>query len=231
MDTVLKRVLAYIIDIFIVSIVASIILLIPGINKYQDEYNEAYETYLSSVSSEGSNQLTESESKQLTYDLNKYGTISTVVNISLTLIYFVIIQDKLKGQTLGKKLMKLQVVSNSDKKINMLNYLIRAIILCSIIFNIVNIILVHLLNYNSYYNSYMVLSIVQEFVSVVICLMVVLRSDGRGVHDMLSGTKVIDLNPVVKEEEPTEEVKPVKSSIKEKAERVTKRKSNKKIVK
>ena len=56
-------------------------------------------------------------------------------------------------------------------------------------------------------------------VLTIIMLMVVLRKDFRGLHDFAAGTKVIDLNPVVVEEN-VEEVKVIETKdVEEKEEK------------
>lgn len=207
MDLVLKRVMAYIIDILIVSILVSLIVGQSFINPYIDEYSKYYEEYtdLAEKVQEGEIDTTTDEYKdtviELTYNVNKYKVISSSISLVATFLYFSILQWALKGQTLGKKIMKIKVVANKeDKALNVGNYMLRSIILNNIVFSLILIIGVYIFKANGYYNMSMVVSYLQLLVTTVIMLMVVLRKDFRGLHDFVAGTKVIDLNPVIAEE-------------------------------
>ena len=52
----------------------------------------------------------------------------------------------MNGQTLGKKIMKIQIVSSENKKLSMNNYLIRSLLVDSILMNIISIITILLMN-------------------------------------------------------------------------------------
>lgn len=207
MDLVLKRVMAYIIDILIVSIVVSLFVGQSFINPYVDEYNKYYEEYMDLYQQvqDGEVDTTTEEYKdnviELSYNVNKYKVVSSSISLVATFLYFAVLQWALKGQTLGKKIMKIRVVANNeDKKLNVGNYMLRSIILNNIVFSIILIVGVFIFKANGYYNLMSVVSYLQLLVTTVIMLMVVLRKDFRGLHDFVAGTKVIDLNPAIVEE-------------------------------
>ena len=234
MDTILKRVMAYIIDIFIVSIIATLISSIGLINPYKDEYNDAYDQYANTVAQiqEGGSGVDNSEDELITlyYNVNKYNVVRSGISVGCTILYFALLQLLLGGQTLGKKIMKIKVVANrEDKKLNFGNYLIRTVILNNVIFSILFIVGIYLFDASIYYSYSMVVSYLQMFVLTVIMLMVVLRKDFRGLHDFAAGTKVIDLSPVVVEENAENEIKKIETKeIEEKKESIIKKKSTKK---
>lgn len=96
-----KRLLAYIIDILIISILTTIICsAIPSKNeKIEKELNELSVELMEK-------KITTNEYidkyKDLMYENNKNEKVSTGVAVVLTLAYFVIFQYMNKGQTLGK---------------------------------------------------------------------------------------------------------------------------------
>ena len=235
MDTILKRVMAYIIDIFIVLIVASLISVIGFINPYKDEYETAYDEYtelVTMIQEKGSGvdrDAYEDDLIAIYYNVNKYNVIRSGISIVCTLLYFGVLQFAMKGQTLGKKIMKIRVVANNNnnKKLNVGNYLIRSIILNNVIFSILFIVGIHVFDADGYYSYSMVVSYLQMLVLTIIMLMVVLRKDFRGLHDFAAGTKVIDLNPVVVEEN-VEEVKVIETKDVEEKEEKKKATSKKK---
>lgn len=213
MDIVLKRVMAYIIDILLVSIVMSPIINWKVINPYIDEYSENYNEYVELVEQANNGEIDPNDEEyqdkivELNYNVNKYKVISSSISIGSNLLYFVILQWALKGQTLGKKIMKIRVVAkNENKKLNIGNYLLRSIILNNVIFSIILIVFVYLMSARSYYTLCLIISYLQLLVMAIIMLMVVLRKDYRGLHDVIAGTKVIDLSLAPASEEPEEVV-------------------------
>ena len=206
MDTSLKRIIAYLIDILLVFIVVTPFINIKAINPNIDDYNKYYEEYTQLIEDANNGDIDTSSEEykneiiDLNYKIAEYKVINSSISVVSLIIYFVIIQYFLKGQTVGKKILKLKVVSNKDKELNIGNYFVRSLILNNIIFSIILIIGVYIFKPNGYYNLSMVVSYLQLLVMSVIILMVVLRKDNRGLHDIIAGTKVISLEPVISEE-------------------------------
>ena len=214
MDIVLKRVMAYIIDVLIFSIVLTPIINWSVINPYIDEYTENYSEYTELVEQANAGEIdTETDEYKdkivdLNYNINKYKVISSSISVVGFLLYFAVLQWALKGQTIGKKIMKIRVVANKeDKKLNVGNYILRSLILNNIIFSIILIIGVYIFEAPGYYTLSMVVSYLQLLVMSLIMLMVVLRKDYRGLHDFVAGTKVIDLAVLVQDEASLEKEK------------------------
>lgn len=207
MDTSLKRIIAYFIDVLIVSIVVTPFINLKAINPYIEEYNKYYEEYTKLIedANNGDIDTNSDEYKDQVIDLNykiaKYKVINSSISVVSLIVYFVIIQYFLKGQTIGKKILKLRVVSNKDKELNIGHYFVRSLILNNIIFSIILIVGVYLFNETAYYNLSMVVSYLQLLVMSVIILMVVLRRDNRGLHDFVAGTKVISTEVINNEVE------------------------------
>lgn len=207
MDIVLKRVMAYIIDVLIFSIVLTPIINWSVINPYIDEYTENYSQYTELIEQANAGEIdTETDEYKdkivdLNYNINKYKVISSSISVAGFLLYFAVLQWALNGQTIGKKIMKIRVVANNeDKKLNVGNYILRSLILNNIIFSIILIIGVYIFKAPGYYTLSMVVSYLQLLVMSLIMLMVVLRKDFRGLHDFVAGTKVIDLAVSVQDE-------------------------------
>ena len=214
MDIVLKRVMAYIIDVLIFSIVLTPIINWSVINPYIDEYTENYSQYTELIEQANAGEIdTETDEYKdkivdLNYNINKYKVISSSISVVGFLLYFAVLQWALKGQTIGKKIMKIRVVANNeDKKLNVGNYILRSLILNNIIFSIILIIGVYIFKAPGYYTLSMVVSYLQLLVMSLIMLMVVLRKDYRGLHDFVAGTKVIDLAVPVQDETSLEKEK------------------------
>ncbi len=225
MDTSLKRIIAFVIDIVIVSLVVSLINLLP-LDPYKDKYKDAYEKYNEVVqkSTEDEKNDYKDEIIELNYEVYKYRTYSSMFSATALILYFGVLPLVMNGQTLGKKIMKLRVVSNNEKKLNFWKYLIRIVILNNIWLSLINVGAVYVVNGVKFYYVTYVISMLSSLIYMLNLIMVMFRKDNRGLHDMVAGTKVIEVsNDVVVES--VEEVK--KDGIKEKVDKVSKKKSSK----
>ena len=225
MDTSLKRIIAFVIDIVIVSLVVSLINLLP-LDPYKDKYKDAYEKYNEVVqkSTEDEKNDYKDEIIELNYEVYKYRTYSSMFSATALILYFGVLPLVMNGQTLGKKIMKLRVVSNNEKKLNFWKYLIRIVILNNIWLSLINVGAVYVVNGVKFYYVTYVISMLSSLIYMLNLIMVMFRKDNRGLHDMVAGTKVILVsNDVVVES--VEEVK--KDGIKEKVDKVSKKKSSK----
>lgn len=220
-----KRILAYLIDIFIVICIATILtMFIPVSKEYTNQMNElnaVLEDYSSGDISE-----TEYLEKfnDISYIVNKESVQVSVVSVVLSIIYFVVLAYYMNGQTFGKKIMKIQVVSANSKKLTMNNYLIRSLLVDSILINTISIVTILFLEKSSYLKVYDVTSTIFGAIYVVIFAMILFRQDGRGLHDLLANTKVISLNDkkVLNEETIKEEKKATKKEVIKDAEIIEK---------
>lgn len=225
MDTSLKRIIAFVIDIVIVSLVVSLINLLP-LDPYKDKYKDTYEKYNEVVqkSTEDEKNDYKDEIIELNYEVYKYRTYSSMFSATALILYFGVLPLVMNGQTLGKKIMKLRVVSNNEKKLNFWKYLIRIVILNNIWLSLINIGAVYVVSGVKFYYVTYVISMLSSLIYMLNLIMVMFRKDNRGIHDMVAGTKVIEVsNDVVVES--VEEVK--KNGIKEKVDKVSKKKSSK----
>lgn len=207
MDTSLKRIIAFVIDIVIVSLVVSLINLLP-LDPYKDKYKDAYEKYNEVVqkSTEDEKNDYKDEIIELNYEVYKYRTYSSMFSATALILYFGVLPLVMNGQTLGKKIMKLRVVSNNEKKLNFWKYLIRIVILNNIWLSLINVGAVYVVSGVKFYYVTYVISMLSSLIYMLNLIMVMFRKDNRGLHDMVAGTKVIEVsNDVVVES--VEEVK------------------------
>lgn len=217
MKIVIKRFVAYAIDILIVSLISSLITSNTLINKDYKKYIETYEEYEEIVDKyevdkgalddaleyeaitqdeydvklEELNETFDKDNVDYNYKLIKLSIVSTIVSILVILLYFVVIQYYFNGQTVGKKIMKLRVVSNSSKKLNILNYLIRSLILNSVLINTLSIVMVFVLSKGSYLIYNEIIYVVNYLVETAIIFMMGFTKDNRGLQDYVANTKVI----------------------------------------
>lgn len=188
----IKRIFAYLLDIFFVSLISSLIVMIPIFNynvpAIQEKTNEMYDSLLNTGSSDPDEDIL----IEKLYDLEKESSSLTVVTAFVTFIYFGVIGFINNGQTLGKMITKLRVVPVKDNKLNPGLYIIRTLLITSIIPQIINIASLSLMNANTWYNLTGIVSQVQEFFFLIILGFMIFRDDERGLHDIICQTKVIE---------------------------------------
>ena len=254
----MRRVCAYMIDLFVVLMIATLVSSIPFLNKNMDKYQKTYSEYEekfndyseyiklldeyykdNEINEEEYNKLIENETykeiiiskyednkitngeykkivekinsefdliaKDYTYILGKEGISNSIITLVCTLLYFGVTQYFLKGQTIGKKLLKLKVVSASDKKINIFNYILRSLIVNDVLLNTIGIIFLLTSSKKVYTNASNTISLLISITEAIIIFLVMTREDNRGLHDLLFNTKVISLETeeTEKEEEST----------------------------
>lgn len=217
MKIVVKRLIAHAIDIFIVSMISSLITSNTLINKDYKKYMDTYEEYEKIVDKyeadkgalqdaleyetidqeeydvklEKLNENFDDDNVNYNYKLIKLSIVSTIVSMLIILLYFVVIQYYFNGQTVGKKIMKLRVVSNSSKKLNILNYLIRSLILNNVLINILSTIMVLVLSKSNYLIYNEIIYVVNYIIEMAIIFMMGFNKDNRGLQDYVANTKVI----------------------------------------
>ncbi|MBQ8681946.1 MAG: RDD family protein [Bacilli bacterium] len=144
--------------------------------KVDDEYNEEY--------------------KKIYYKIEQNSIAYFVIYLIATLLYFIGFNKYTNGQTLGKKVMRLKIVNSKDESspVPVWSYLVRTIILYQPIYYIVKLIGVTLMDIDMYYTVTSVFYNIQYYLEILIIIMIMMRLDGRGPHDLLAQTRVIMLD-------------------------------------
>lgn len=186
------RLIAYIVDFLIVTLVVSGILVVlpqsENYNKYLEEYEQVQVDFLEK-------KITANEymnySIEVVHDLDYANVLSMILEVVALILYFVVFQFYNKGQTIGKKLMHIRVVSDTDQELNINNYIIRSIIVNSLLVNILIIGMVLFVDKYVYYYTCYGLQAIQTILIIVSAFMVMYKKDGRGIQDYVAHTKVI----------------------------------------
>ena len=242
---ILKRVLAYMIDIIVVTIIATLLSNVKFINnntkEYQEmyqEFNELYKDYtnINVLINDAikDDKITEEEYKKMAdnktfksffesdydgskinkseitkqkekittyytekaadyiYKMQKMSISNSIITLSVTLLYFGILQFFLKGQTLGKKILKLRIVPANDKRNNIAQYILRSLIVNNVLLNAVNVVFLATATRVTFNKVDNIISFLISLVEAVIIFLVITRKDNRGIHDLLANTKVIE---------------------------------------
>ena len=185
------RLTAYIIDVIIISLITSIIFTSIPTN------NKELEKQLSSLQDEVlSNNITYEEFVDEYQDLyykNKKDTMTqSAITLTITIAYFVIFQYMNKGQTIGKKILHLRVVdNNTEKPLSIFKELIRSLLIWNILSGTLGIVLIYILNKESYITSYLIISSLESIFIFITAMFTLYRKDNRGLHDIIINSKVI----------------------------------------
>ena len=239
----MRRFGAYLIDLVIIGIIGTCFSYFPLLNPKEEEYEKVYQDVLTLYERFDNNELTMDEYQQeyisLSYDLNRSNVVYTTFNLVLLVLYFVFVPFFMNGQTFGKKVLHLKVVSHQEEKVSIVSYFIRAIVQNNILITIAQIGIIFYFTKENYYTIYNNVNMVGYVLLYLIVFLVLVRKDKRGLHDLLSGTKVIlvdqsdDLEnkktDVVDSEEKQTIIKKKNSDVEEAVfEEVAKKKSNEK---
>jgi len=209
--SVYRRIFAYLIDTMIIVFISTLLTMaIPMSESYKNASSELTQVMEKYTSGEMKEKEYLESVNDISYTLNKESIAESIVSVVISTIYFVVIAYYLNGQTPGKKLMKLRIVSTKkDKKLTMNNFLIRGLIVDSILLNIISIIIILTLKKSTYLSIYNVISNIFSFIYIATFVMILFRQDGRGLHDLIAKTKVVS---VEKEKEQVEESKEIKET-------------------
>ena len=187
-----QRVLAFLIDLFILSIITSLITMFIPINdtatKLYEEQNRVLEGYV-----EGTVPMEEyvNQMIDLGYDISKQTVIISIVSIVISLLYYVVYPCYNNGQTFGKKLMKIKIKKTNDKELSMNDLLIRSMINNSVLVSIINVILVLFLSKDLYLSTSSLVSFIQYLVLIISLIMIAFTKNAQGLHDKVCKTEVV----------------------------------------
>lgn len=200
--TLFKRIGAYILDVFIVTAVVTLLSYIPFLNPSRVQYSEKYNELMNVYEQYTKNEISESEYNEayipISYELYRLNTSYIIIDLVIVILYFGVAPFIFKGQTLGKKMMQIRIVSNSDKPLTLVNYLLRMVVLNNVLITVALISIVYLMSVDNYAGIYQNVNLVGYIITYISLFMIMVRRDGRGLHDFVANTKVVLTNEEMK---------------------------------
>ncbi len=188
----IHRLGAFIIDIFLVSCVASLFSYPFVDSKSVNSLNESAAELIDSYTKGNIDIETYTdEVKSVTYELAKKQGAVSLITITLTILYFVVYQYKKQGQTIGKQLMKIKVVGSENQKLTTNNYVIRALIINSILVDLISFTFVVFGDVDAYFYSTAICGFIKYGLLLTCAFMVMWSKSGMGLHDRLAHTMVV----------------------------------------
>lgn len=189
--SLLRRILAFLIDFALVTIVVvAISSLLPknnNIDVLNREFNDTVSNMENVSFSVSFNQMA------LIYkDLDQARIMYSVINAVMIFIYFIFIPYFFDGKTVGKKILKIKTVRNDKECLSLKNLVIKNMIDTGLMYMLFSLTLIYILPGYSYFIFVIALSILQISLIVASICMIIKRKDKRGLNDILSGTKVVN---------------------------------------
>ena len=187
-----QRLVAFIIDAFIISMVTSLIsqpfIKTDNIQKLSDETYKTIEEY---QNKKIDIKTYVNRTSDISYDMAKESGLTSIITIAIAVIYYVIYQLKSNGQTLGKKIMKIKVIKQDDGELTMNDMLFREFLSNAIIFDIVILCFTLFTSKNVYFYGVGLFQGIEYLTIFISCIMILSSSTKQAIHDKLVKTEVI----------------------------------------
>lgn len=187
-----KRLVAYMIDMFIVGLVISIISYNFDTTRLEKLSDKSIKLMNSFANGDISSDKYFFEYADILYKVNKANVNSNLLGLVIYVGYFVLFQFFNGGATIGKKLLKIKVVYQGGGEVSLWQMIVRT----SIINGIVPLALSLILVFTTKGLVFLTLSSVVglfENIFVIICVFMLLyKSDCLALHDIMSKSVVIE---------------------------------------
>ena len=184
-----KRITAYLIDIIIMLIILGFISVLykPDDITLNNNLNLLTMQYASGDIT-FTNYITKSSEIYKQIDLNNL--IINIINAVYIIGYFVILPYFNNGQTIGKKMMSINVRAISNGKLNIQKLFVRNLIINGLFYLLAVIICSWAVPAQYYFITVTALGIIQIGLILASMFMVVYRKDKKGLHDLIARTWV-----------------------------------------
>ena len=188
-----ERLGAYIIDVWIVFLVTSLIATFVDFNQDKVKVLNAEIDELTSrvLNNEISFDTYFGEYASIAQDIDRNNAIYNVVNAFVIIGFFIVIPYFNDGMSIGKRILKIKVVRDDGELLSLNNLVIRNFITTSLAYMLISLSLLYITPTMFYFLIILFLSFMQFLLVILSAFMVIYRRDKRGLHDMLAHTSVI----------------------------------------
>lgn len=187
----IKRILAFLIDSFILSIVFTVITI-----NFNDNSDNISNKLMETLEQYQNNEITMEEYTDsvvdTNYQLQKSSVPTNALQVVLYVGYFIVFGYLNKGQTVGKKLCKIKVVNKDGNLPSVWNMIVRSLLIYGIFTLLYSIVFVNILDKYIFTYGYMLIDYITVIFVMIAFFMILYRKDGRGLHDVIARTYVIE---------------------------------------
>ncbi len=186
-----KRFLAYLIDIILVGTIMGIISAIfttKNATVLSNQFLELNEQVINTKLDFG---IYYSRVADITLSLDRENFMINIINCVIIILYFVVLPLYKNGQTLGKKIFKIKIVREDKEDLTANELIIRNIVVNGLLNTFLAFCLVFLLSGFEYFTITSILGFIQFVLVVVSACMIIFRKDKKGLHDIITKTKVV----------------------------------------
>lgn len=184
MKYLIKRGSAYLIDLFIISIIAVIFMQIMPIqtNDIDSKIDSLYEQR---INDEIKNDDFLKEYSELIKERDTANIGMTFLNINLIFIFFIIMPFYRK-QTIGHRIMKLKI----DGDVTIINLIKRNLIANALAYSLLSLLFLML---PSYFYLITIIGLTQIILVIKSLFMIIYRKDNCGIQDLISNTTIVEI--------------------------------------
>ena len=189
-----KRLLSYIIDIFILSFILFIIeMFIPigsNINNLNQELSNISDIFLNG---ELGIRAYINQYSGIIYNIDKEMFFTSLVSVIVSILYFVVYPLYNNGQSFGKKLNGIKIVAAGDDDVSANSLIFRYLLMDGIGVSILSMCSLLVFKDFTYLVITSILGFLQFLVVIISVFMVLYRHDFKSLPDLVAGTKVIEV--------------------------------------
>lgn len=186
-----RRLLAYLIDIAIVSILfAGIMFILPKNNNMDVLESELTVLNEQVLKEDMDTSVYMNRYANIIHSMDKENVMKVILNVLCILIYFVLVPYYWDGRTIGKKLCKIRIVKEKEK-LSIGDLTLRSLIINGIGCTLLSLCFVYLFSDMQYFILTTICGFVQFLLVIISGFMVIYRHDKKGIHDLISHTQVV----------------------------------------
>ncbi|MCI6002077.1 MAG: RDD family protein [Tenericutes bacterium] len=205
--TFLQRLLAYLVDAIFVTIIASFFAQGTIDSKKSEELVDRSQKLIEKYVQEDFDvEEAVEEYKTINYENDKLNYVNSIITLVISATYYIGFCYFNKGQTVGKKLMKIRIKSRKGE-LKASQVVVRALILNNVLILIVLLLLINFVDNNSYYVLKNVLTGINYVFLIISTFMILYRKDKLALQDVITNTMVVRENKCIQENSAEEVVK------------------------
>lgn len=187
-----KRLVAYTIDMFIVGLVISIISYNFDTTRLEKLSDKSIKLMNSFTNGDISSDKYFSEYADILYKVNKANINSNLLSLVIYVGYFVLFQFFNGGATIGKKLLKIKVVSQGGGEVSLWQMIVRTSIINGIVPLALSLILIFTTNGLVFLTLSSIVGLFENIFVIICVFMLLYKSNCLALHDIMSKSVVIE---------------------------------------